>query len=90
MDSCFNTKRALTHAQWPTEFSNASEISSTDREAVKPVDWTMDWTVDWALDWTAWDHQEPAPPAQSSGIGIKTESLLVPFYQSESKFSDVG
>ena len=24
----FNTKRALTHAQWPTEFSNASEISS--------------------------------------------------------------
>ena len=25
----FNTKRALTHAQWPTQFSNASEISST-------------------------------------------------------------
>ena len=27
----FNTKRALTHAQWPTQCSNASEISSIYR-----------------------------------------------------------
>ena len=54
------------------------------------VDWTLDWTVDWTLDWTAWGAFTLAHLAQ---LAKEKEFKLLfspTFYQSESKFSDVG